>query len=183
MLRILDWLKGLFGSRRAAPGTSPFAPGRGPQCLILLRHAEKTGDRRDKHLSEAGWARAEKLASYIPQTFGRPDFLIAASNSEKSRRPVETLEPLSKALGLPIEAEFDDEDVDALISALGNVPRYNGKFGVVSWRHSDLPRLIRTLGAPNGTVPSEWDPLVYDLIVELTFAGGRVSARNFKQPF
>lgn len=182
-MRFLTWLKHLIFGRPAHPGLSPFPPGQGPARLLVLRHAEKTGDKRDKHLSGPGWERAEKLAAYIPQKFGRPDFLIAASNSEKSKRPVETLEPLAKALGLPIEAQYDDEAVDELIANLGSVPRYAGKFGVISWRHSDLSRLITELGAPQGTFPVAWDPLVYDLIVEIVFDGPKVTAREIKQPF
>ena len=182
-MHFLSWLKHRIFGPRVPPGVSPFETGSGPARLIILRHAEKTGDKRDKHLSGPGWERAEKLAAYVPQKFGRPDFLIAASNSEKSKRPVETLEPLAKALGLPIEAQYDDEQVDELIDELARVPRYAGKFGVISWRHSDLSALIRDLGAPDGAFPSAWDPMVYDLIVELTFSDGHVSARQITQPF
>jgi hypothetical protein len=57
-----------------------------------------------EHLSPAGLQRAGRLASYIPQTFGKPDFLFAAADSEQSHRPVETIEPLSQATGVPIDS-------------------------------------------------------------------------------
>ena len=72
---LFDWLKRLLsGTRRTEPGASPFAPGQGPARLLILRHAEKTGDKNDPYLSQPGQARADRLATYIPQTFGRPIF-------------------------------------------------------------------------------------------------------------
>jgi len=44
--------------------------------ILLMRHAEKTGDPMDPHLSLDGYARAAKLADFIPATFGIPQFLI-----------------------------------------------------------------------------------------------------------
>src|ERR1700720_3144014 len=76
--------------------------------ILLMRHAEKTGDPMDPHLSQDGSARAAKLADYIPATFGVPQFLIATSISRHSIRPIETLEPLSAKIGVPIEATFAD---------------------------------------------------------------------------
>ena len=67
--------------------------------ILLMRHAEKTGDPMDPHLSLDGYARAAKLADFIPATFGIPQFLIATSISKHSVRPIETLEPLSTKSG------------------------------------------------------------------------------------
>jgi hypothetical protein len=44
--------------------------------ILLMRHAEKPDDPLDPKLSVAGSARAQKLAQYIPETFGKPDFLF-----------------------------------------------------------------------------------------------------------
>jgi len=40
-------------------------------------------------LSQAGFARAEHLVTYIPQTFGKPDDIIASAHSKHSNRPTE----------------------------------------------------------------------------------------------
>jgi hypothetical protein len=34
--------------------------------ILLMRHAEKTGDPMEPHLSQDGYARAAKLADFIP---------------------------------------------------------------------------------------------------------------------
>jgi hypothetical protein len=182
---LLDWLKNLLGFKQRAAGVSPFAPRNGPARLLIMRHAEKTGDKRDKDLSDAGWARAEKLATFIPQAIGKPDFLIAASNSVKSKRPKQTLEPLGAELGLDIWAELDDEEVDELVDELARTPEWAGKFGIVSWRHSDLPRLIGALGAPAGSYPDPWDSAVYDLMIEITYdaPGKAPRVREVTPPF
>lgn len=179
---LFQWLRRLL-SRAPAPatGVSPFPAGSGPARLIVLRHAEKSGDRRDPHLSLAGRKRAEHLVRYIPATFATPDFLIAARTSLRSRRPVETLEPLAAALQLEVRAKFDDADHDGLITALRDKKRYRGKLGVVCWRHSELPGLLAALGAAPETFPASWDEADYTTLVDLTFADtGEVSARRLQ---
>ena len=179
---VVDWLKRMLsGISQTVP---PFPAGTGPARLLILRHAEKTGDKRDRGLSEAGRARAEKLAAYIPKTFGAPDFLIAASSGKKSDRPYDTLVPLAKALGLEIWADLDDEEVDDMVEALAETPEWRGKFGVISWRHSDLSRLIAALGAPDGTYPDPWDPSRFDLLIDMTFSSaGPPKVRQINPPF
>lgn len=180
---IFDWLKRIvFGRPHTPPGVSPFPAGTGPAKLLVMRHAEKTGDRRDPNLSDAGAARAQKLVTYIPKQFGKPDFLFAAKSSKRSSRPYETLQPLAASLGLKIDERFDDEDYDELVERLAK-PAYAGKFGVVSWRHSDIPALCAALGAPDGTYPEEWPEDLYPLIIEISFRDTHATARQITEPF
>jgi hypothetical protein len=183
-MQFIDWLKGLLlGPPVTPPGTSPFPAGSGPARLLIMRHGEKTGDKSDPHLSPAGHQRAKALVSYIPQQFGKPDFLVAAKTSNKSMRPYETLEPLAGQLKLDIMATFDDEDTHALVEHLAK-PLYAGKSGVISWRHSDIPALLAALGAPSGSYSQPWDAAVFNLIIEMTFADGAVPrARQIVEPF
>ncbi|MEQ1613617.1 MAG: phosphoglycerate mutase family protein [Hyphomicrobiaceae bacterium] len=182
---LLNWFKSLlFGPPKAQPGVTPFPPDMGPARLIVLRHAEKTGDKRDRNLSPAGHERAARLVPYVLETFGRPDFLIAAKSSGRSRRPVETIEPLATALGLEIKSKFDDDEVDDLVEALGGKQAYRGTFGVVSWRHSDIPRLVAALGAPDGILPDGWNEGDYTTVVEITYlSSGQVTASRLTMPF
>jgi len=182
---LLTWLKSLlFRAPRESSGVSPFLAGSGPARLIVLRHAEKTGERRDRTLSPAGHERAVRLVSYVQETFGRPDFLIAAKSTARSRRPVQTIEPLGSALGLEIRSKFNDADVEALVAALGEKQIYSGKFGVISWRHSNIPRLVAALGAPAGSFPDKWDKSDFSTIIDINYASGAdVTAKQFKMPF
>ncbi|MDX2259622.1 MAG: histidine phosphatase family protein, partial [Hyphomicrobiaceae bacterium] len=164
-------------------GASPFPPGTGPSRLIVMRHAEKSGDKRDPHLSLPGRKRAEHLVEYIPATFGQPHFLIAARTSSRSRRPVETLEPLAAALALEVRAKFDDDDVDDIVEALRDKQRHRGKLGVICWRHSELAGLVQALGAAPDAYPDPWDENDYTTIIDLTYPGnGEVTARRIRMP-
>ncbi|MBS0270227.1 MAG: histidine phosphatase family protein, partial [Proteobacteria bacterium] len=86
----------------------------GPKRIILMRHADKTGDDGDEDLSEAGRTRAEHLATYIPQTFGKPDFIIATARSKHSDRPRETVQPLADALGMKVEHDMEKDEIEDL---------------------------------------------------------------------
>ncbi|HML30479.1 MAG TPA: histidine phosphatase family protein [Hyphomicrobium sp.] len=58
----------------------------GPKRIILMRHADKTDDQSNEDLSDAGVERAKRLATYIPETFGKPDIIIASAPSKHSDR-------------------------------------------------------------------------------------------------
>jgi broad specificity phosphatase PhoE len=140
--------------------------------ILLMRHAEKTGDPMDPHLSQDGSARAAKLADYIPATFGIPQFLIVTSISKHSIRPIETIEPLSANIGVPIDSTFADQDYGALASELLSEPRYGdaGTLIVVCWHHGNIPSLARALRAKPGSYPDPWDALVFNQILVLTYS-------------
>jgi len=163
---LFDWLKALFGGGQ--PSGAPFARGKGPARLLIMRHAEKTGDKRDPDLSQAGEERAQQLATWLPRTFGKPDFIIAAARSKRSNRSYETVAPLAQALGLPIRDDLDYEDTETLVEELAE-PQYAGKYGVIAWHHSEIPAMLAELGAQQGSYPDTWDETVFDLVFDLHF--------------
>lgn len=144
----------------------------GPARILLMRHAEKTGDPADKSLSSVGKTRAENLAQYIPETFGKPDAIFAARQSKHSNRSVETVEPLAAATGNTLDKSYKDDDYGALVERLTSDPGLTGKSVVVCWHHSDLPEIAEALGAPPGSYPKPWDPTVFNMIIDMRFAPG-----------
>ena len=126
--------------------------------ILLMRHAEKTGDPMDPHLSQDGCARAAKLADFIPATFGIPQFLIATSISKHSVRPIETLEPLSTKIGISVDAPYADQDYSALASQI-----------VVCWHHGNIPSMAHALRAKLGSYPNPWDADVFNQILVLSY--------------
>ena len=80
-----------------------------PARILVMRHAEKPRSPIDPHLSEAGRRRAERLAGWLPENFGRPDVLFAAADKLLSRRPRETLEPLANATGAPLRHDVSEQ--------------------------------------------------------------------------
>jgi hypothetical protein len=154
--------------------------------ILLMRHAEKTGDPTDPHLSQEGYARAANLAVYIPATFGVPQFLIATSISKHSIRPIETIDPLSAKIGVPVDATYADQDYSALASQLLTDPRYGGPgiLIVVCWHHGNIPSMMKELRAKPGDYPDPWDAQVFNQILVLTYADdGEPEVTTSTEPF
>jgi hypothetical protein len=143
-----------------------------PNKVLLMRHAEKSGDPMDPHLSDPGQVRAQRLADYIPTTFGTPDFVFAAALSKHSARSYETVVPLAKKIGVTIDATFADQDYAALATELLSKPEYSGKLVLICWHHGNIPSLARWLKANQGDYPNPWDPLIFNLILQLDYEGG-----------
>ena len=154
-----------------------------PATILLLRHAEKPADRRDPHLSEAGRARAARLAAYIPEAFGRPDLLIAAADKASSFRPRETIEPLAAATGVTFRCDVPETRGAALAKELLSDPRHDGARIVVAWRHKALPGLARALGAKAGQCPDPWPEDLYDLILRFDYDGAEPRVTAVTMPF
>lgn len=157
---------------RSAPAsdfTAAEHPDGGPSRIILMRHADKPDDPDDPDLSDAGVARAERLATYIPQTFGKPDFIIATAHSKHSNRPSETVKPLAKALGMEVQHDIEDNDFEDLVDEVFSEPAYHGKTLVICWHHGKLPAIAALLGAPAGSYPDPWPEDTYNIILNFRY--------------
>jgi hypothetical protein len=104
-------LRWLIRSASALEFSAAPHPKGSPSRIILMRHADKPDDPDDPDLSSAGVVRAGHLATYIPQTFGKPDYIIATAHSKHSDRPLETVEPLARAVGVPVQHDVRDKGV------------------------------------------------------------------------
>jgi phosphohistidine phosphatase SixA len=181
---------GVTTDARAREQASDYAPVQhfmgGPKRIILMRHADKTDDPEDEDLSDAGMARARNLATYIPQTFGKPDFIIATAHSKHSNRPKETVQPLADALGMKIEHDFENDDFADLVDEIFNDPDYKGKTLVICWHHGKLPAIAALLGAPAGSYPDPWPEDAYNLILDLQYdpnSGSPPTVTRVTEPF
>jgi len=152
--------------------------------ILLMRHGERPGDSTVPDLTEAGYARAKKLSTYIRETFGKPDYIIAAKLFRKNNRPQLTVQPLSDATGVPIDDSTEAIKNLELADRLMHDKKYDGKLVVVCWHHSQIPLLAKALHAPNNAYPNAWDLNIYNLIIEFTFAGSDVPAvKQVFEPF
>jgi hypothetical protein len=161
-----------------------------PQQILIIRHAEKTGDKADVHLSRQGNERATALYQLFvasnnrPDPFPAPDFIFAASNKKDSHRPLETASPLAMKLKLPINHMYDsklpaalnDNGSDKTARKQGMLglrdelfaeSKYFGKTILVSWRHSTIPELAKTLKA--NKPPAKWEDNVFDQVWQITY--------------
>jgi phosphohistidine phosphatase SixA len=120
----------------------------GPSVIMLIRHGEDEGQ-RDYHLSQRGQQRSEALPKLFGSRLPKPDVIIASRATKGSNRPVETVEPLARALGLSIDHQFRDDDFRALAERLLLDGRYDGKAVLVCWHHGKLPKFAKALGVKN----------------------------------
>jgi phosphohistidine phosphatase SixA len=137
------------------------------QTILIMRHAEKPDDTADPDLTQAGHARAGTLASWLPATFGKPEFLFASSVSKRSRRPIETLQPLAARCGLSIDDSYADQDYGALAHDLRKNAAYDGALVVVCWHHGNIPNMMHALKAADRDYPDPWDRDVFNLILRV----------------
>jgi hypothetical protein len=142
--------------------------------LLILRRCEKEGPsvtdtHGNQHCSYLGHERAH----FLPSLFGVdkwpfPSLLYALSDDRGgphvNYREMETLTPaLANKLGLEINSQFRNyrnmaEDYFTQLSS-GSLC---GQTTVVSWEHSVIPNLARTLGCADscpGVFPEQYDPV------------------------
>ncbi len=153
--------------------------------VLIVRHAEKPlGSPGGTGLTEIGQHRAEAYARYFRpfREAGAPleiSALFAGADSASSVRPRLTLEPLSRASGLPLDATIRTKDAPALVRYLRSHP--HGDTPLICWRHGQIPALLRAFGvAPSALLPDgKWPDDVFDWVLLLRFdAQGRVLSQE-----
>jgi hypothetical protein len=140
--------------------------------VLIIRHAEDGGPGHD--LAPRGHERAEAYKNYflnftVDSKRLEPAVVFAAKDSKQSHRPRLTVERFAKAAKLKIDARFGNNQSTELAADLrANHP---GKVILISWRHGDIPNLLRALGAkPKSFLPNgKWPGSVYDWVVLLNF--------------
>ena len=170
-----------FGGPAASHPSSKAKP---PRTILIIRHAEKTDDPDDLHLSKMGQERAEHLPELFkaspnrPKPFATPDFIVAARNTKQSHRPLDTVTPLAKTLELPVNTQFRNQSLDdppdtnrktqrELSEEILTSGKYAGKTVLIAWHHGTLPELARLLGASD--CPKKWKAPVFDRVWQITF--------------
>ncbi len=154
--------------------------------VLIVRHAEKPEN--GTGLTPMGEARAQLYAKYFEpfqeQGYSIPvDCLYAGADSKNSIRPRLTLEPLGKAIGLPIHLKVGTKDSEALVLQLKT--EAHGRHPLIAWRHGEIPALLAAFGAsPEKLLPNgKWPDDVFDWVIMLNMGpdGQLVSAKLIRE--
>ncbi|MGD0443952.1 MAG: hypothetical protein ABSA39_08445 [Edaphobacter sp.] len=140
--------------------------------VLIIRHSEKFGAQAETGLNPAGEARARLYAKYF-QPFQEEglsipvDCLYAGADSKSSFRPRLTLEPLSKATGMPLHTNIGTKDSAMLVQEMKT--EAHGQHPLIAWRHSEIPALLRAFGAvPEKLLPNgQWPDDIFDWVILL----------------
>lgn len=140
--------------------------------ILVIRHGEKPDKGTD--LSKDGKKRAKAYVRYfkhftVDSTPLKVDYLFAAADSKESDRPRLTLEPFSKAVGLPIDSQFQEAQVQQLAAAIQAKPP--GKEYLICWHHTEIPALLRALGADPEALfkGGKWPDDVFGWVIQLRY--------------
>jgi broad specificity phosphatase PhoE len=153
--------------------------------VLIIRHAENGGPGRD--LAPRGKERAEAYKNYflnfnVNSRQLEPNVVFAAKDSKQSHRPRLTVEPFAKAAKLKIDAHFGNNQSAELAADLR--ANQQGKVILISWRHGNIPALLRALGAkPETFLPNgKWPGSVYDWVILLSYdQNGRLIPESSKR--
>lgn len=155
---------------------------------MIVRHAEKPGggpagvqldgSQDDESLIVLGWQSAGALAVLFDPSRGAlqdsalavPKFLFASKydTSRDSKRPYETLQPLSEKLNVQVDIGFKKADTSAVaskaIACSGAV--------LIAWEHEGIPQIANAIVGNTTTVPQKWPGDRFDLVWVFTAADG-----------
>ncbi len=140
--------------------------------VLIIRHAENPESGRG--LSPRGKERAKAYKNYflnftVDSKRLEPNVIFAANDSKHSHRPRLTVESFAKVAKLQIDTRFTSTQSVELADELRKTQQ--GKRILICWRHSQIPALLRALGAtPETLLPrGKWPRLVYDWVILLSY--------------
>ncbi len=147
-LRLLLVVLTLAASPPAIPNHNHMSPRQGDglhsATILVSRHAEKPAKKKKggPGLAAAGDARAQAYADYfrhfsIDGQKVKLDTLIATADTRHSDRPRETLELLSRAIKVPIQQPFADDEVKDLAGWLADGSANRGI--LIAWPQGKIP--------------------------------------------
>jgi hypothetical protein len=169
--------------------------------IMLLRHGEKPakdltpfgvtqfGERDKESLAVRGWQRAGALmglfASLGTQTkhpfLAKPQFLYASKPLRRkgSRRPLQTITPLSEKLSIPINSRFPRFEIESMVEDVFSCK------GVVliCWQREYIPMIALQILGRTKTAPTVWPENRFDMfwVFDLDNRSGKYKFRQVPQ--
>ncbi len=130
--------------------SAPVYAAEEPTTFVIVRHAEKADSSTDPDLSEAGLARAVRLADVLQY------MSVDGLHSTPYKRTRQTLGVLAERHQLPVQ-EYDPRNPDSFLDALkGDY----GKTHVIAGHSNTAPRIVNYL--TGNSVNKDLEDDVYD---------------------
>jgi hypothetical protein len=152
--------------------------------IMIIRHAEKpytntdgkqylgvtpSGKDDKEALIVQGWQRAGALAVLFSPfnkalqnpALATPQILYASvpGTESKSKRPVETITPLSELLNVTINENYGSTDYTAMVA---DAQQQNGTV-LIAWQHQHIPAIANSI-LGNESAPQKWPGDRFDLV-------------------
>jgi hypothetical protein len=158
-----------------------------PAQIILLRHGEEPDDKAAVHLSARGDKRARALVSLLAKppltlTSNAPIaalFATRVTRDGRSYRTGETLAPLARETGLPVQTPFLAKDYALLARSVLTNQSFRGQTIIICWTHHNIADLAGALGAD--PKPPPWKEKVFDRLFVIARVDGACVWRNIPQ--
>lgn len=163
-----------------AVGLAWFFESQATTTIIFVRHAEQ--DRtagEDPGLSAAGRRRVEELTRQLVDA----DVVagIDAIYSTPYQRNLQTVQPLSETLELPVN-QYDPDDNEAVLATI--LKNHKGKIVLVVGHSNTVPSLIADLGASKKVPPIARDEFDNIFIVSIPWFGKTKTIRlRYGEPY
>ena len=177
LVLILVLCAGIFTGCVGSPATDqPFRPA----MIVLLRHGEKPlpPEPEGINLSAKGRERAQALVNVFKtrpelNVNGKPVVIYAMGpgGNDGSHRPMQTIEPTSKALGIPMISRYTHEEYPDVARQIFANPSYQGRTVIICWEHHVIPEFAKSLGVHHP--PAKWHGDVFDIFWIITYPDGK----------
>lgn len=155
------------GSARAAALPSLFIPALPQLGGKLYQHAS----------GFAGEYQEVPVKGSAPR-FRAPNHIFATQASKQSKRPQETVTPLSTALKVPLNDGFTDNEASIQKMTNSILNDYPGEIVLVCWHHGMIPEIAKALGVAR---PPKWDGKVFDRVWQITFPKNKATLTDAPQ--
>jgi hypothetical protein len=141
------------------------------RVIMIIRHGEKPGKGGGHGLTAAGWARAQGLASVFGSgrngmSTPRAIFAAGATSAGRGQRTRETVSPLARRLGVPVNTAYGKGQEAALVRAAA-AKSQNGPV-LIAWQHGEIPAIAKALKVV-GKTPKGWSKSNYDGVWKFTW--------------
>lgn len=144
--------------------------------IFVIRHGEKSPD-FPNDLDSRGRSRAELIADDAERLFdlnlsapgGLALFARFTGSPAFQYREVETLQPLSRRLGVPVNTAYDVDQEESLAAAVfSSLSSSSRSVAIVAWEHCRLPRFLQALGCATPDCVHCWADGEFDQYFEFT---------------